>query len=85
VGSLQEEKIENPMKRIAMNLAHQMNDEKKIHYISMPQWKMDEIKAYGKEIRDEIWTNGYDIFTILHYVDEYKKLSMKDYLEWRYI
>ena len=82
---MQEEKIENPMKRIAMNLAHQMNDEKKIHYISMPQWKMDEIKAYGKEIRDEIWTNGYDIFTILHYVDEYKKLSMKDYLEWRYI
>ena len=73
------------MKRIAMNLAHQMNDEKKIHYISMPQWKMDEIKAYGKEIRDEIWANGYDIFTILHYVDEYKKLSMKDYLEWRYI
>lgn len=82
---MQERKKENPLKRIAINLHHQMEDEKKMHYISMPQWKMDEIKSYGKEIRDEIWAKGFDIFTILEYVDEYKKLSMKEYVEWKYI
>lgn len=85
MGSLQEEKVENPMKRLAINLAHAMSDERRMNWESMPEWKMNEIKAYGKEIRDEIWRNGYDITTILHYAEEYKKLSMKDYLEWRYI
>ena len=82
---MQEEKIENPIKRIACHLAHQMDDERRMYFISMPPWKMDEIKACGKELRDEIWRKGYDIQTVLHYAEEYKKLSMKDYMEWRYI
>jgi len=85
VGSLQEKKIENPMKRIACHLAHQMDDERRMYFISMPEWKMDEIKECGKQLRDDIGHKGYDIQTILHYVEEYKKLSMKDYMEWRFI
>ena len=81
---MQGEKIENPLKRLACHLAHQMDDERKMNYISMPEWKMDEIKAWGKELRDEIWQNGYDIMTILHYAEECKKLSTKEYLEWRF-
>jgi len=85
VGNLQEEKIENPLKRLAIHLAHQMDDEKRLNIEFMPEWKMDEIKECGKQVRDEIWRNGYDVITILHYAEEYKKLSMKDYMEWRYI
>ena len=83
--NLQGEKIENPLKRIACHLAHQMADERKMNTISMPQWKMDEIKAWGKELRDEIWQNGYDVATILQYAEECKKLTTKEYLEWRFI
>lgn len=79
-----EERKENPIKRIAINLAHQMDDEKKLNHEFMSGWREDEIKLYGKQIRDEIWARGYDIMTVLHYAEEYKKLSMKEYMEWRY-
>ncbi len=80
---MSEERKENPMKRIAINLAHQMDTERNIHKYN--DWDKEGIRQYGKEIRDEIWKKGYDVTTILHYAEEYKTLSMKDYMEWRYI
>lgn len=79
MGLLQEE---NPMKFYAMMLAHQMDDEKKIHEEYVTPFKIEEIRACGKQLRDEIWRKGLEVTTLLHYAEEYKKLTMAEYAEW---
>jgi hypothetical protein len=81
------EREKNPLKEYAIHLAHQMDDEKRMRHEFMPEWKMDEIKICGRELRDEIFKKGYagQIETILHYAEEYKTLSWDKYTEWKYI
>jgi hypothetical protein len=80
-----EERKKNPVKQLAMHLAHQMDREKTMHDELLPQWKLDEIRAEGKYLRDEMWKKGYDVHAVLAYAEEYKTLSWADYREWVYI
>jgi hypothetical protein len=83
---LEETRKENPLKRYAMHLAHQMDDEKRIREDFLPPWKEEEIRECGRYLRDEIFKKGYasQITTILHYAEEYKTLSFTDYKDWLY-
>ena len=84
---MEETRKENPLKRFAIQLAHQMDDEKKIREEFLPPWKEEEIRECGRYLRDEIFKKGYasQIGTIIHYAEEYKTLSIADYREWRFI
>lgn len=84
VGTMEERK-KNPMKQLAMYLAHQMDDEKRIYDENLHPRKEEEIREAGKELRDEIYKSGYNIGTLLHYADEYKNLNWADYHDWAYI
>lgn len=77
------EKVENPMKKVARQLAHIMDDQKKIH--EMNEWDREGVREALKEIQDEILKKGYDIHTVMFLAEEYKTLSIKDYYEWKYI
>lgn len=78
-----EERIKNPQKQIAMQLAHIMDDQKRMY--KMNDWDKEGVREAHKQITNEILKKGYNISTILYYAEEYKTLSMKDYLEWVYI
>jgi hypothetical protein len=82
-----ETREKNPLKLFAFYLAHQMDDEKRMRHEFMPEWQMDEIKEAGKQLRDDIFKEGYagQIHTILHYAEEYKTLSWDKYQEWMYV
>jgi hypothetical protein len=79
-----EERKKNPIKELACHLAHQMDDEKRIHDEFLPPWKEEEIRQNGKFLRDEIWRKGYNIMKVLHYAEQYKTLSWAEYREWLY-
>lgn len=80
-----DERKKNPVKELAMHLAHQMDDEKRIREEFLPPWKEEEIRENGKYLRDVMWKKGYDVHSILAYAEEYKTLSFSDYREWVYI
>jgi hypothetical protein len=80
-----EERQKNPMKQLAMHLAHSMEDQKRIGVEFLPEWKREEIREYHKYISDEIFKNGYNIHTMLDLAEEYKTLSWKEYKDWMYI
>ena len=79
------ERQKNPIKQIAMHLAHQMDDEKRMWDENLPPWKEEEIRTYGKYLRDEIFHKGYDVQTVLYYAEQYKTLSWSEYKEWLYV
>jgi hypothetical protein len=78
------EKTENPIKRIAVALAHQMDDEKRLREEFLPPWKEEEIRICGRELRDEIWKKGFNIETVLYLSEQYKTLGFAEYKEWMY-
>lgn len=84
---MEEKREKNILKEYAIQLAHQMDDEKRIHEEFLPPWKEEEIRAYGKYLRDDIFKKGLasQITTILHYAEEYKTLSWADYKDWVYV
>ena len=49
-----EERKKNPVKQIAMYLAHQMDDEQSIREGSVSSERAKEIRACGNQLRDEI-------------------------------
>ena len=80
------EKLErkpNPMKQLAMQLAHSMDDQERSH--EMTDWDRKGVRECHNQICNEILKQGFNIDTIMRYAKEYKTLSMKDYIEWRYI
>ena len=85
VQIMEQERQKNPIKRLAMHLAHQMDDEKRIYDEDLHPWKEQEIRQAGKELRDEIYKSGYDINMLLHYAEQYKTLSWAEYHEWQYV
>lgn len=78
-----EQRKENPIKKIAMHMAHLMDDQKRIY--EMTEWEREGVREALTELNNEILKKGYDIMTIMHYAEEYKTLSMKDYFEWKYV
>lgn len=77
-----EERKKNPMKQLAMQLAHAIDDQKRIMEEDLREHQIQEIRAYHSQVIDEIWKKGYDIQTMLSLADEYKTLSWDDYIEW---
>lgn len=72
----------NPIKQMAIDLAHQMDDERKCREEFVPQYKQEEIRECGKYLRDQIWKKGYDINQLLFLAEQYKTLKMSEYMEW---
>lgn len=86
-GNLLEEiRKENPLKRYAIQLAHQMDDEKRIREDFLPPWQEEEIRECGKQLREEIFQKGFasQIHNIMYFAEEYKTLSIARYREWKY-
>lgn len=83
-GPMTEIKLKNPLKRMAVHLAHQMDDEREMREGFLPPWKEEEIRANGKYLREEIWRMGYDVSALLYYAEEYKTLSWDKYQDWLY-
>lgn len=77
-----EERKKNPMKQLAMQLAHAIDDQKRIMEEDLQEHQIQEIRAYHTYVIDEIWKAGYDIQTMLFLADEYKTLSWDNYIEW---
>lgn len=80
-----EERKPRLVKRLAMQLAHQMDDEKRILDENLHPAKEEEIRMYGKILRDEIYKSGCDIGSVLAYAEEYKKLTWAEYRGWEYV
>lgn len=78
------EKMKNPIKQLAVHLAHQMDDEKDIFEEFKTDWQIEEIRESGRQLRSEIFKKGYSIDLILAYIEEYKTLSLFEYREWIY-
>lgn len=74
----------NPIKQLAVHLAHQMDEEKDIFEEFKTDWQIEEIRENGKRLRNEIFQKGYSIDLILAYIEEYKTLSFIEYREWLY-
>jgi hypothetical protein len=78
------ERKENPMKKAAISLVHMMDYQKKSH--EMNDFEREIFREeYNEFVMKEIVKKGYDIQMLLMLGEEYKTLSMKDYMEWRYI
>ena len=78
-----EERKKNPIKQIAMHMAHLMDDQKRIH--EMTEWDREGVREALNELNNEILKKGYSISSIMFYAEEYKTLSVKDYYEWVYV
>ena len=83
VGNV-EERPKNPVKQLAVHFAHQMDSENRMYEENLAPWQVEEIKASGSELRNELWKKGYDVDLVLHYAEEYKTLSMLEYRNWIY-
>lgn len=81
---MSETKYKNPIKQLAVLLAHQMDEEKDMYEDYKPDWKIEEIRETGRHLRNEIFKKGYSIDLILAYMEEYKTLSIVEYREWVY-
>lgn len=44
-------------------------------------YELDEIKKALENIRDTLFQKGYDIDKFLHYQEMYKKMSVKEYVD----
>lgn len=75
-----ENRVENPIKRAAITLAHLMADEER----EMNDWDREDNRKALVQLNNEIVQKGYDIGTVFHYAEEYKSLSMAEYMEWRF-
>lgn len=78
-----ENRVENPIKRAAVDLVHMMDYQHKMHEEGGYKAELFQ-KEYNAFIMDLI-KKGYDHQTLLMYGEEYKTLSMSEYFEWRYI
>lgn len=74
--------VHNPMKYMAMHLAHAKSDQERLNEISLPEGQQSKIRAHLTDVIDEICKRNYDIQTILQLAEEYKKLSLEEWLEW---
>lgn len=82
---MQEQKRQkNPMKELAVHLAHSMDDQRRMREEFLQPWKEEEIRQYGKQVSDEIVRKGYDVSTMLYYAEKYKTLTFLEYREWIY-
>lgn len=80
-----EEREKNPMKELAIHLAHSMDDQKRLWDEPLREHEIEEIRACHSQITNEIWKKGYDIGTMLHLAEEYKTLTWELYRDWVYI
>ena len=78
------ERKENPVKKMAILLAFQMDDEKRIREGYLNAREVEEVKATGNQIRNEIVKKGFNVPSILKYVEEYKNLTFDEYKDWIY-
>jgi hypothetical protein len=74
----------NPIKMMAIHLAHQMDRENEMYETPKLDWEIEEIKENGRELRNDIVRKGYDIGTLLYFVGQYKTINFKEYQEWLY-
>ena len=81
---MEKERVKNPVKQMAIHLAHQMDDERSMFDENLPPWKEEEIRECGRQLRTEIFQKGYDINELLFLAEEYKTLSWDDYYDWLY-
>jgi hypothetical protein len=77
---MNQKKEKNPVKQLAVRLSHQMDGERE----TLSPSQREELKEYGNQLREEIFKRKYSINQIMHYADEYKSLSVEDYLKWIY-
>jgi hypothetical protein len=77
-----EERKKNPMKELAMQLAHSMDDQKRIWNDNLPEWKREEIRETHTYICNEICKKGYNVEMMLRLAEQYKTLKMTEYVEW---
>lgn len=79
-----QERKKNPMKELAIHLAHAMDDQQRIYNEDLREHEIKEIRQYLSEINNKIIRNGYDVETMLHLADQYKTLKWAEYREWVY-
>jgi hypothetical protein len=67
------------MKQLAIDMfrAQRLLDDEKLR-----EWEEEEIKDELRRVRDEIFTKGYDIYMIMHYIEEYKEVKIGGRQEW---
>lgn len=75
----------NPIKEVAMQLAHQMEREAEIKEGFLSPRLEEEIIEYGNRLRNDIIKKGFNIDMLLHYAEEYKSLTWDNYFEWLYV
>jgi hypothetical protein len=80
-----EERQKNPMKQLAMQLAHSMDDQIRIRNEDVAPWVREEIRETHYWISNEIIKRGYNISTMLALAEEYKTLKWGEYSEWMYV
>jgi hypothetical protein len=81
---MSEERKENPMKRTAINLVNMMDYQKNSYEMNDFERQLFK-EEYNEFIMNEVIKKGYDVQTLLMLGEEYKTLSIKDYMEWKYI
>jgi hypothetical protein len=74
--------VRNPLKDMAMHLAHAKSDQKRLNEVTLPEGQVAAIRAHLTDVIDEICKRDYDIQTILRLAEEYEKLSLEEWLEW---
>ena len=73
---------ENPKKRLAIELAHQMDYERKMRIEPLREWEKEEVREVGNKLRMDIVKSGYSVEDILFLAEQYKTLSLADYMRW---
>lgn len=81
---MKETRQKNPMKELAIHLAHAMDDQQRIYDEDLREHEIIEIRQYLSQINSEIIKKGFDVQTMLYLADQYKTLSWADYREWVY-
>lgn len=80
-----EERKKNPMKELAILLAHAMDDQKRVLDENLREHQVEEIRQFLTQVYNEIHKKGYDVQTMIDYSNQYKALTWAEWKEWVYI
>jgi hypothetical protein len=80
-----EERKKNPMKELAILLAHAMDIQERALDQDLREHEIQENRAYLTLVNNEIHKKGYDVQMMLHLAEQYKALTWAEWKEWVYI
>lgn len=69
-------------KELAIELTFVLDEEQRIYEEDLQEHEEDQIREWGKHVRELIYKSGFDIQEIMFLSEQYKTLKVSEYFKW---